>query len=152
MENPKNNAEDLSISNYAGELILLRGLPGSGKSTLGKIILEWPSTENPDVISADDYFLNEQGEYVFDPKKLKEAHFECQNRCAIKMRAKTRRIVVANTFTEEWEMDPYFEAAKMYNYRVHTLIVENRHGSKNVHEVPDENIIQMEKRFVTKLK
>jgi len=136
---------------FTGDLILLRGLPGSGKSTLGKIILEWPSTENPDVISADDFFINEHGEYKFDSAKLKEAHFECQNRCAAKMRAKTNRIVVANTFTEEWEMAPYIEAAKMHNYRVHTLIVENRHGSENIHGCPEEKVDAMRVRFEIKL-
>lgn len=141
----------MADSTYTGDLILLRGLPGSGKSTLGQIILEWPSTEKADVISADDFFINEDGEYQFDPSKLKEAHFECQNRCANKMRAGTTRIVVANTFTQEWEMEPYFEVAKMHNYRVHTLIVENRHGSQNVHNVPKEKVKQMETRFEIKL-
>ncbi len=137
--------------NFTGDLILLRGLPGSGKSTLASIILEWPSTDKPDVLSADDFFINENGEYKFDNEKLKEAHFDCQNRCATKMRNGVTRIVVANTFTEEWEMTPYYEIAKMYNYRIHSVIVENRHGSGSIHNVPSENIDQMKKRFKVKL-
>ena len=46
-------------------------------------------------------------------------------------------------------MEPYFEMAKRYGYRVHTIIVENRHGSKNVHGVPDEKLQQMKDRFET---
>ena len=57
------------------------------------------------------------------------------------------KIVVANTFTEEWEMKPYFEMAERYNYRIHTVIVENRHGNKNIHNVPDEKLQSMKSRF-----
>lgn len=133
------------------DLILVRGLPGSGKSTLSEVILKWPSTEKPDVLSADDFFVDENGSYNFDPTKLKQAHHECQNRCATKMRNGVERIVVANTFTEEWEMLPYFEIAQMHNYRVHTIIVENRHGSKNIHGCPDEKVEVMKNRFNVKL-
>ena len=113
---------------YIGDLILLRGVPGSGKTTLGKTILRCLSSDDPDVISADDFFVNEKGEYIFDPTKLKEAHAQSQQRCATKMKNEFSRIVVANTFTQKWEMDAYYEMAERYNYRVFSLIVENRHG------------------------
>ena len=67
------------------------------------------------------------------------------------MRQQIVRIVVANTFTEDGEMKPYFEMAERYNYRVHTLIVENRHESENVHEVPEDKLQKMKDRFEIKL-
>lgn len=134
-----------------GELILLRGLPGSGKSTLAKIILQLRSTDEPEVLSADDFFEDKEGEYNFDPTKLKEAHNYCQFRCSERMRQQKSKIVVANTFTQEWEMDEYFKMAERYNYRVHTVIVENRHGNKNVHGVPEDKLQQMKDRFQIKL-
>lgn len=134
-----------------GELILLRGLPGSGKSTLARIILQFRSTDEPEVLSADDFFMNNEGEYVFDATKLKEAHNYCQFRCSERMRQQKSRIVVANTFTQEWEMKPYFDMAERYNYRIHTVIVENRHGSNNIHDVPDDKLIAMKDRFEIKL-
>jgi len=136
---------------YIGDLILLRGIPGSGKSTLGKIILRCIITDEPDVISADDYFMDNNGNYNFDGSKLKEAHNSCQQRCAEKMRNQLSRIVVANTFTQEWEMDAYFEMAKRYKYRVHSVIVENRHNNSNIHDVPEEKVRDMKKRFQIKL-
>ena len=51
-------------------LILLRGLPGSGKSTLAKIILQIRETDEPEGLSADDFFINENGEYEFDSQKM----------------------------------------------------------------------------------
>jgi predicted kinase len=134
-----------------GELILLRGLPGSGKTTLAKIILQLRSTDEPEVLSADDFFEDKEGDYNFDPTKLKEAHNYCQFRCSERMRQQKAKIVVANTFTQEWEMDEYFKMAERYNYRVHTVIVENRHGNENVHGVPEDKLQQMKNRFQIKL-
>jgi len=134
-----------------GELILLRGLPGSGKTTLAKIILQLRSTDEPEILSADDFFEDKEGDYNFDPTKLKEAHNYCQFRCSERMRQQKAKIVVANTFTQEWEMDEYFKMAERYNYRVHTVIVENRHGNENVHGVPEDKLQQMKDRFQIKL-
>lgn len=133
---------------HIGDLILLRGLPGSGKSTLASVILSTPvRSEIADVLSADDFFINEQGEYVFDATKLKAAHNDCQVRCAERMRMKVNKIVVANTFTQEWEMEPYFNMANRYHYRIHTVVVENRHNGLNIHGVPDDNLLKMKDRF-----
>jgi len=140
-----------SANETQGELILLRGLPGSGKTTLAKIILQLRSTDEPEVLSADDFFEDNKGEYNFDPTKLKEAHNYCQFRCSERMRQQKAKIVVANTFTQEWEMDEYFKMAERYNYRVHTVIVENRHGNENVHGVPEDKLQQMKNRFNIKL-
>ena len=132
---------------WTGDLILLRGLPGSGKSTLGDVILYTNQLTNQDVLSADNFFIDKNGEYVFDGAKIKEAHNTCQQKCAERMKHEFLKIVVANTFTEEWEMKPYFEMAERYNYRIHTVIVENRHGNKNIHNVPDEKLQSMKSRF-----
>jgi predicted kinase len=134
-----------------GDLILLRGVPGSGKTTLANVILQQPNNNPQEILSADDFFEGENGEYNFDPTKLKEAHNYCQFRCSERMRQQKVRIVVANTFTQEWEMDEYFKMAERYNYRVHTIIVENRHGNENIHGVPEDKLQQMKDRFQIKL-
>ena len=134
-----------------GDLILLRGVPGSGKTTLANVILQQPNNNPQEILSADDFFEGENGEYNFDPTKLKEAHNYCQFRCSERMRQQKVRIVVANTFTQEWEMDEYFKMAERYNYRVHTIIVENRHGNENIHGVPTDKLQQMKNRFEIKL-
>jgi predicted kinase len=132
---------------YIGDLILLRGIPGSGKSTLGEVILHYPGVNSVDVLSADNFFIDDKGNYNFDPTKLKMAHNDCQQKCVEKMKYGFSKIVVANTFTEKWEMDIYYEIAERYKYRVHSVIVENRHESKSIHDVPEEKIEQMKNRF-----
>jgi hypothetical protein len=48
-------------------------------------------------------------------------------------------------------MKPYFEMAERYSYRVHSLVVENRHDGKNIHGVPDDKLQAMKDRFETNL-
>jgi hypothetical protein len=64
---------------------------------------------------------------------------------------KRYNVAVSNTFTQEWEMDAYYELAKQYGYQVYSLIVENRHGGVNEHGVPDEVLEKMKNRFEIKL-
>ena len=84
------------------------------------------------------------------------AHEYCRTQTEAWMKTDTdqvnvNKIVVSNTFTQEWEMEPYFELAKKYGYKVFSIIVENRHGGTNVHGVPEEKIEQMKNRFKIKL-
>ena len=67
------------------------------------------------------------------------------------MKLEFAKIVVANTFTEEWEMERYYEMAERYHYRVHSIVVENRHEGKNVHGVPKDKLQMMKERFQIKL-
>ena len=134
------------------ELILLRGLPGSGKSTLAKVI-----ASEYIICEADQYFIDKDGNYNFDANKLKDAHEWCRTRVETFMSDNQANeqfystIVVSNTFTQEWEMKAYYELAEKYGYRVHSVIVENRHGNKSVHNVPDASMGNMRNRFQIKL-
>jgi len=102
-------------------------------------------------LSADMYFEDSDGNYNFDGSKLKDAHKWCVSECEEEMMLETPAIAIANTFTQEWEMENYYELAEQYGYRVHSLIVENRHGGVNEHNVPAEKIEQMRNRFTFKL-
>jgi len=130
------------------KLILLRGLPGSGKSTMAKSLGGLH-------LEADMYFMQD-GTYQFDVTKLKDAHTWCQNEVNTAMilnhtTGKNERIIVSNTFTQEWEMKAYYELAESYGYTVFSLVVENRHGGVNEHGVPTDKLEQMKNRFELKL-
>jgi len=126
-------------------LYIVRGIPGSGKSTFAN------SLDCP-VFEADQYFIDsETGEYKFDGSKIKLAHNWCKLRVEQSMEDDFQKIAVSNTFTQEWEMDAYYELAKQYGYRVFSLIVENRHGGVNEHGVPEDKLELMKNRFEVKL-
>ncbi len=120
-------------------LYILRGLPGSGKSTLGALI--------GDVChAADDYHMVD-GVYKWDANKVHLAHKDCQERVEKSMKDGVENIAVANTNTRQSEMNIYYELAMTYNYKVFSIIVENRHAGVNQHNVPPEVIEKMRERF-----
>jgi predicted kinase len=132
-------------------LYLLRGLPGSGKSTLANQIGDTH-------FEADMYFIDENGEYAFNGADIKKAHQWCQSQVELAMIQNhitygldSSDIIVSNTFTQEWEMEPYYKLAETYGYRVFSLIVENRHGGENIHGAPADKIQVMKDRFEVKL-
>lgn len=131
------------------ELFLLRGLPGSGKSTLAKRLVGSKDYYHKE---ADMYFVDRDGNYNFKPSQIKEAHEWCQEEIEFIMKYEHPLVVVSNTFTQEWEMQPYYELAEKYGYMVHSIVVENRHGGVNEHGVPDETLEKMENRFQLKLR
>ena len=131
-------------------LYLLRGIPGAGKSTLAKQL--------GDSHFETDTFFMVDGEYKFDPTKLRKAHEWCQSQIELAMINNhvtacldNSDIVVSNTFTQAWEMDAYYELANQYGYRVFSIIVENRHGGVNQHNVPEDKLQIMKDRFSIKL-
>jgi predicted kinase len=131
-------------------LYLLRGLPGSGKSTLARFV-------GDAFVEADMFFLK-NGKYEFDGSKIRDAHAWCQStvREWMQMNADTygleySEIAVSNTFTQEWEMEAYYDLAKEFNYKVFSIIVENRHDGVNSHGVPEDKLESMKSRFEVKL-
>jgi predicted kinase len=124
-------------------LYIVRGIPGSGKSTFAKTL---GGTHH----ETDNFFMVD-GEYKFDVTKLKAAHEWCQNKVKTDMMVGREKIVVSNTFTQEWEMEYYLELAKTYGYKTFSIVVENRHGGVNDHNVPDEVLTKMRDRFEIKL-
>lgn len=133
-------------------LTLLRGLPGSGKSTFANFI--WTSGV---ICEADQYFVDENGNYNFDGSKIKDAHKWCRDKVEKMMKDNEANgqyypeIVVSNTFTQEWEMEEYYKLAEKYGYTVFSIIVENRHGGVNEHGVPADKLEAMRNRFQIKL-
>ena len=129
-------------------LYLLRGLPGSGKSTLAKTLVGKKGYH----FEADMYFYDKEGNYNFDPSLLYSAHRWCYINTYHIMSFQKSDVVVSNTFTTEKELEQYLELAETWSYKVVSLVVENRHGNKSIHDVPDETLDKMEKRFSLKLK
>jgi predicted kinase len=125
-------------------LFILRGVPGCGKTTLAE------SLEGV-YFEADKFFMV-NGEYKFYYTKLKQAHDLCRHSTEAAMNMGHERVIVSNTFTTEEQMQPYLDLAKEYKYRVVSLIIENRHSGKSIHDVPEETLIQMESKLRNSIK
>ena len=129
-------------------IYLVRGIPGSGKTTFAKNLVGEKDYCHKE---ADMFFVDRDGNYNFEPSKIKDAHQWCQEEMDFLMRLEHSPVVVSNTFTQEWELQPYYELAIKYGYYVTSIIVENRHGGVNEHGVPEDKIELMRNRFEIKL-
>lgn len=130
---------------FAPTLFLVRGLPGSSKSTTA-------ARMGVAVVSADDFFVGEDGVYRFNPKDLGAAHSMCQM-SAKKALIDGESVAVANTFTQRWEMEPYLRMAAKFGARVVVTdcfdagMTDEELAQTNVHGVPVDTIAAMRSRW-----
>jgi len=125
-------------------LLNIRGVPGSGKSSVAQLF------KTKAICCADDYFVHD-GEYKWKSEDIGKAHEWCQRKCAKFMKKQIERIVVANTSTTERELKPYYDLARNFEYKIYSIIIENRHGGVNIHGVPEATLEKMRARFNIKL-
>jgi hypothetical protein len=103
------------------------------------------------VVAADDFMINEKGEYVFDPARLDDVRRKCKEAVEKAMKINVSRIFLTGTLTQQWELDPYYLLATKYGYKVFSVIIENRHEGKTIHGTPQETLDAMHNRFETRL-
>jgi len=134
------------------QLYIIRGVSGSGKSTLAMSLamLYRQSKFNVFDCEADAYHIVD-GEYKFNPDNIHKAHQACQMTCEMGMKMDAV-VIVSNTTTTEKDMRPYLDLAEKYGYNVTSLIVENRHGGKDKHNVPEETLQKQERNLRNSIK
>lgn len=133
-------------------LIILRGLPGSGKTTFATFLKR--SIQGSKEVCADDcwdYDYTDPNTPGFTKSGIEKAHTKCFETVEEYMNEKVECIILHNTNTTEKEMYKYIQLANENNYQVVSLVVENRHESKSVHNVPEETLERMKNRFEIKL-
>lgn len=137
-------------------IIVMAGLPGSGKSFHAKRLIAEHLEKNPQtqgvIVSADDYFLDSAGEYVFDAAKLNEAHLSCFKKFSERAAAFSENdlIVVDNTNTKNWERSPYLVQGAAMGHSVKIVRVTCDVGvcvQRNTHSVPKSTILRMAEFF-----
>ena len=126
------------------KVIILRGVPGSGKSTQTK---KYPDAY---IVSADHYFMDDKGVYRFDMAKIGAAHGQCKGRFEAALKALKPLIIVDNTNTTVKELKFYVEAAKTAGYEVEIVRIDcdpEVAAKRNVHGVPKSSIFKMAARL-----
>ncbi|KAI1238256.1 hypothetical protein IHE44_0012974, partial [Lamprotornis superbus] len=132
-------------------LVLLRGVPGSGKSYLARNLLE----DNPGgiILSTDDYFYK-HGQYHYDPDCLGEAHDWNRKRAKEAFEMRISPIIIDNTNIQAWEMKPYVILAQQFKYKVMFREPDTWWKFKpkelerrNIHGVSKEKIKRMLERY-----
>lgn len=125
--------------------IVLRGLPGSGKSTFTSQL-----GEDAIICSADHYF-ERSGTYIFDPKMLFLAHKICRNKFEAAVRSGAPLVVVDNTNIKYKDWKDYMTYALEHGYYVTVAEAQERDidvlMSRGKHGVPRPTYERMLKEY-----
>jgi len=131
-------------------LLIVRGASGSGKTSFANLLVDHSPPDQVRHFSADDYMVNENGEYDFDFNRLDYCHRRCEEDTFDSL-SNGVSVVVHNTFTRESEIIPYKEIAERTGARFISVIIENRHESSSVHAVPEQTVMKQAERFTLQL-
>lgn len=159
MEHPQLDETIHLIQQGYKVMIIMRGIPGSGKSYLARKIVD--RTANGDcanhLFSTDDFFYDRKTkQYVFQRELIGQAHEFNQKRVKSRTSDGWSPIIVDNTNVKLWEMFPYVECAVKHGYVI-KILEPNTPWAKSVgklvqnnkHNVPRETIERMLRDFET---
>lgn len=130
------------------ELVILRGLPGSGKSTFAHLL----TTGRNAVIIENDQYMYEDGVYIWKTSKMKGAIKDTNEKLYRALKTGVELIVISNVNVRLSDFNRYIEMGKNDGYKITSLIVENRADTKSKHGVCKETLNSMEENFQVKLK
>lgn len=131
------------------KLIIVRGAMGSGKSTFAnkltnKLIRFGYKPTDICHFEADQFFMDEYGNYNFVPTKLWLAHKQCLEKTK-KCLLRDKIVIVSNTFATKKEMKPYMDFADENDIPVEVYRCTGEY--QNVHGVPDDVVVAKRKQM-----
>jgi predicted kinase len=118
------------------QVIIMRGIPGSGKTTYVK-------KNYPDAVvcSSDHFFTDKKGNYKFNMSQIGIAHQRSKEKFFDALKRKEPLVIVDNTNTRWREMEDYVYDAEEYGYDIVFIRlvadVETAH-KRNIHNTPKE--------------
>ena len=143
-------------------VFILRGLPGTGKSILSNVLANsltlFDNSSTCPVIDANDYFLNEKKEFIFDKTKLKDAYEKSFEYYKELISKGERFIIINNTNIKQFHYYHYLDYAQRHGYLVsivtlpHNNVSNKELSERNIHSVDQNTIRRMRKEFEWEVK
>lgn len=115
------------------QLVILRGAQGAGKSSTAAV---WANWEGSRWYEADQYWLDMNGNYDYDPDRIAKAHAWCFDMVEAAVRKGISRVIVSNTFKRAKDVDRYVDLGHKWGYDVKVYVVAGKHD--NTHGVPED--------------
>ncbi len=134
------------VLDYDKKMIIVRGLPGSGKTYLTNFLYKYK--KNTVILNNDDIWTDRNGNYLYTNKEWFRIGNEisivkCRNAC----QKNFENVVIDNPNTTWKEIEPYLALAKEYDYNVEVLEPNNEWSkdsdkclNKTLHSIPKEVI------------
>jgi predicted kinase len=125
------------------KLHLIRGLPGSGKSTFAiNLAANTPNTYH---LEADQFVpQGPNGEYLYKKEDAGFYHAQCLSSTFSSLILGIN-CIVSNTFIQYWEIAPYIDIANRAKAKLFIHICRGEY--KTIHPVPPEVIQLMKERW-----
>lgn len=135
------------------KITLVYGLPSSGKSTLARRMKEETELNylSATILETDDYF-KQTGQFLWDYRRLSDAHEWTYDQCAQAIRDNVNLIIVANVNLNFRHIAPYVYVSQVFKYELELIEPDTpwRYDleklfelSKLTHNVRMENYISM---------
>lgn len=126
--------------------IILRGIPGSGKSTFINTLQEFTKSLSIAIHSTDNLFMV-NGKYEFDVNKLGYLHQKNFENFEDSLHNAVNIVVVDNTNLRPREYNKYIISADEADYSIAIVTFApdelEKHVARNTHNVPVETIEKM---------
>ena len=122
------------------KLVLIRGLPGSGKSTKAKEYIPNGFIH----LESDEWHFNHLGQYIFETANSKKSHIWVELNTENFIR-KGKDVVVSNVFIKMPSIVPYYNIALRYKYDFEVISLPKRFT--DIHNVPELTLKQMSDAF-----
>lgn len=127
--------------NKVPTLLIIRGTPGSGKSTYAEKLAQMKSGT---LHLENDMYLMHDGKYVWTPTAAKEASRQCFDDTVAALKD-GHDVIVSNVFVTRSSVLRYVNAAKEIGAKVKVLRMAHDYG--NVHSVPPNVLDSMKAGF-----
>lgn len=126
--------------------LFVRGIPGSGKTTYAKVLARQLKCE---FFEADQFMLDEDGNYAYDFDKLNAAHQQCVNAGVNTLENGAEHVVFANNFVKPFDHEVYFEKLNEKFDELDAQFYLCTYNGISEHNVPLSSIDRMRMNFIS---